>query len=119
MYTLNDPYPIATFSGKHLPDGSPVPPGAQTYTNSCTIKHGSFGGLGSDRDTYYAQGSDDFRTYVWKIPDEADMLNARMVVDPLDWARNERPGEIGACVCIPPPPSYVCMRCLRKMRSNV
>ncbi|KAI0712040.1 WD40 repeat-like protein [Earliella scabrosa] len=108
MYTLNDPYPIATFSGQHLPDGSPVPSGAQTYTNSCTIKHGSFGGLGSDRDTYYAQGSDDFRTYVWKIPDEADMLNARMVVDPLDWARNERPGEIGYASS-PEGPRYVPM----------
>jgi len=76
------------------------------YTNSCTMKHGSFGrappiptsnpsfsrrtslarpnpnstvlggGTGSDAD-YYAGGSDDFRGYVWKIPSVERLKGAR------------------------------------------
>ncbi|RPD62291.1 WD40 repeat-like protein, partial [Lentinus tigrinus ALCF2SS1-6] len=95
LYSLNDPYPIATFSGKHLPNGELVLPGDRTYSNCCTMKHGSFGGLGSDRDSYYANGSDDFRTYLWKVPEECALLEARSVVEYSDWAKNRRPGELG------------------------
>ncbi|TFK88722.1 WD40 repeat-like protein [Polyporus arcularius HHB13444] len=95
LYGLNDPYPIATFSGKHLPNGERVLPGDRTYANCCTMKHGSFGSLGSDQDLYYVNGSDDFRTYLWKVPDEAALLEGRSVVEFSDWARNRRPGEIG------------------------
>ncbi len=122
LYGLNDPYPIATFSGKHLPNGERVLPGDRTYVNCCTMKvrvippyllsyhtscilaclcsrspvqHGSFGSLGSDQDLYYVNGSDDFRTYLWKVPDEAALLEGRSVVEFSDWARNRRPGEIG------------------------
>ena len=59
------------------------------------VQHGSFGSLGSDRDSYYANGSDDFRTYLWKVPEEAALREARSVVDYSDWTKNRRPGEIG------------------------
>ncbi|KAH9889761.1 WD40 repeat-like protein [Cubamyces lactineus] len=95
LYALNDSFPIAMFSGRHLPDGSPVPPGERTWSNSCTMKHGSFGGLGSDQDLYYAHGSDDFRTYLWKIPSESALLEQRVVVGQYEWDMRPRPGEIG------------------------
>ncbi|KAI0770187.1 WD40 repeat-like protein [Fomes fomentarius] len=95
LYALNDLYPIATFSGRHFRDGSPVPPGVQTYSNSCTMKHGSFGGLGSNRDMFYVEGSDDFRTYVWKVPEVSALLEGRDVVSYSEWTMNKRPGEIG------------------------
>ncbi|KAI0632328.1 WD40 repeat-like protein [Trametes polyzona] len=95
LYTIDDPYPIATFSGRYKPDGSPVLPGETTWSNSCTMKHGSLGGFGLDRDNYYAHGSDDFRTYLWKIPDEATLRAERVVVDHVEWDLCPRPGEIG------------------------
>ncbi|TBU37170.1 WD40 repeat-like protein [Dichomitus squalens] len=95
LYALNDPYPIALFSGRRYPNGAVVNPSENTYTNSCTIKHGSFGTLGSDRDMYYTAGSDDFRAYVWKIPEEAALLESRNVVEYSDWTENRRPGELG------------------------
>ncbi|KAI1793347.1 WD40 repeat-like protein [Ganoderma leucocontextum] len=95
LYALNDPYPIAVFSGRNYPNRAVVSPGEKTYSNSCTMKHGSFGSLGSDRDMYYAQGSDDFRTYVWKIPEESALLESRMVVEHSDWMKARRPGELG------------------------
>ncbi|KAI0648164.1 WD40 repeat-like protein [Trametes meyenii] len=95
LYSLNDPYPIAMFNGRHLPDGSPVPDGMRTWSNSCTMKHGSFGGFGLDRDDYFAHGSDDFRAYVWKIPTEAALLERRDVVNHHEWDCSPRSGEIG------------------------
>ncbi|KAI8994199.1 WD40 repeat-like protein [Trametes punicea] len=95
LYALNDPHPIAMFSGRHRPDGSPVPSGERTWSNSCTMKHASFGGLGSDQDSYFAHGSDDFRAYVWKIPNDASLLERRAVVSHLEWDMCPRPGEIG------------------------
>lgn len=38
IYSLADPYPVATCSGKYQPDGTPIPDGVRTYTNNCTIK---------------------------------------------------------------------------------
>lgn len=38
IYALNDAHPIAVCKGSLLPDGSPIPDGERTYTNSCTIK---------------------------------------------------------------------------------
>ncbi|CDO77143.1 hypothetical protein BN946_scf184657.g18 [Trametes cinnabarina] len=60
-----------------------------------TMLHGSFGSLGTDRDSYFALGSDDFRGYVWKIPDEAYLLQCRSVVDHKVWDICPNPGEIG------------------------
>ncbi|KAI0826856.1 WD40 repeat-like protein [Trametes gibbosa] len=98
LYAIDDSYPIATFSGRHNPDGSPVLPGEPTWSNSCTMKHGSFGGFGSDRETYYAHGSDDFQTYLWNIPDDtAALRDRRVVVEADDWYAQTHgsPGEVG------------------------
>ncbi|KAH9847949.1 WD40 repeat-like protein [Lenzites betulinus] len=95
LYALEDPFPIAMFSGNRLPDGSLVPIGGPTWSNSCTMKHGSFGGFGSDRDTYYAHGSDDFQTYLWKVPDTEVLRDLRTVVEVEEWNAWPRLGEIG------------------------
>ncbi|KAI0802032.1 WD40 repeat-like protein [Irpex lacteus] len=73
IYSLDDEYPLATCSADCLPDGSSIPPTSRTYSNACTMKHGSFGGPGLDVDEYYAAGSDDFCGYVWKIPSIPEM----------------------------------------------
>jgi len=51
--------------------------------NACTIKHGSFWSPDFQTDCYYGAGSDDFRGYVWKIPNEA--VNYRREVSFSDW----------------------------------
>ncbi|XP_076318267.1 DDB1- and CUL4-associated factor 5-like [Tachypleus tridentatus] len=53
LYNVHSSYPVAEFDH----------PG---YYNSCTMKSCSFGG---DSDQYVLSGSDDFRLYVWKVPD--------------------------------------------------
>ncbi|XP_013775142.1 DDB1- and CUL4-associated factor 5-like isoform X2 [Limulus polyphemus] len=53
---LHSSYPVAEFDH----------PG---YYNSCTMKSCCFGG---DNDQYVLSGSDDFRLYVWKIPDDIE-----------------------------------------------
>ncbi|KDR82852.1 hypothetical protein GALMADRAFT_238461 [Galerina marginata CBS 339.88] len=85
IYALSDPNPVAVLSGKNLPDGTPNPPGQRTYSNSCTMKHGSFGGPGVDADDMYAGGSDDFRCYIWKIPPLQQLVDKRRVFSADDW----------------------------------
>ncbi|KAG1748555.1 hypothetical protein EDB19DRAFT_1682358 [Suillus lakei] len=68
IYALSDPHPLAICTGRNAPDRTPIPPSQRTYTNSCTMKSGAFGGPGMDEDDMYGAGSDDFRAYVWKIP---------------------------------------------------
>ncbi|KAL7280024.1 hypothetical protein ACG7TL_006438 [Trametes sanguinea] len=70
-------------------------PLSQRHHKGVVHKHASFGGLGTDQDSYYAHGSDDFRTYVWKIPDDASLLECRKVVSHLNWDLCPNPGEIG------------------------
>ncbi|KAI0081531.1 WD40 repeat-like protein [Panus rudis PR-1116 ss-1] len=95
IYALLDPFPIATCSGRNLPDGTPVPAGERTYSNSCTIKHGSFGGPSLDVDEYYSAGSDDFRAYVWKIPSIESLTAARIEVKVEDWDAGAMPDSVG------------------------
>jgi WD repeat-containing protein 22 len=38
IYSLSDPYPVAICSGRNLPDGSPSPPDARTFSDSTTMK---------------------------------------------------------------------------------
>ncbi|KAF4617596.1 hypothetical protein D9613_005957 [Agrocybe pediades] len=90
IYSVSDPDPIAVLSGNNLPDGTPNPPGKRTYSNVCTMKHGSFGGPGLDVDDMYAAGSDDFRCYVWKIPPVSQLLNQREIISADDWNASER-----------------------------
>ncbi|KAL4250057.1 DDB1- and CUL4-associated factor 8-like protein [Abortiporus biennis] len=85
IYALTDPLPLATCSGRNLPDGTPVSPNQRTYANSCTIKHGSFGGPGLSTDEYYSAGSDDFRGYIWKIPDLETLRLNRERVSAKQW----------------------------------
>ncbi|KAF9645772.1 WD40 repeat-like protein [Thelephora ganbajun] len=85
IYTLSDPHPIAVCKGTVLPDGSPIPDGERTYANACTIKHGSFGGPSLTSDAYYGAGSDDFRGYVWKIPETPMLLEQRKEIGVDRW----------------------------------
>jgi len=85
IYSLSDPNPVAVLSGRNLPDGTPVPPKQRAYKNSCTMKHGSFGGPGQDVDNMYAGGSDDFRGYVWKIPPLSQLAPLRDEMSAEEW----------------------------------
>ncbi|KAF9013305.1 WD40 repeat-like protein [Cyathus striatus] len=93
LYSISDPNPVAVFSGKNLPDGSPNPPGKRTYSNSCTMKHGSFGGPGLT-DEFYCAGSDDFRAYLWKIPSITELTERRREIISNDWNIGEFPNII-------------------------
>ncbi|PCH40298.1 WD40 repeat-like protein, partial [Wolfiporia cocos MD-104 SS10] len=95
IYALSDPYPVATCNGSRLPDGSRVPEGERTYSNSCTMKHGSFGGPAMDTDPYYCAGSDDFRTYMWKIPETSLLQTERQVISLDDWISGVHPDTVG------------------------
>jgi len=84
---------VAICSASFLPDGNPVPPGQRTYSNACTIKHGSFGGPALDCDSFYSSGSDDFRGYVWKIPDLTSLEQQRKQIDIENWP-NQTPETV-------------------------
>lgn len=85
LYALNDPHPIAICKATVLPDGNPIPDGERAYSNGCTIKHGSFGGPSLNSDAYYAAGSDDFRGYVWKIPETSVLTEQRREIGVDSW----------------------------------
>ncbi|TFK40763.1 WD40 repeat-like protein [Crucibulum laeve] len=89
IYALSDPNPVAICSGRNLPDGSPNPPGERTYSNSCTMKHGTFGGPGLDTDEYYVAGSDDFRGYIWKIPPLSELIERREELTADNWLTHD------------------------------
>ncbi|KAF5361053.1 hypothetical protein D9756_005005 [Leucocoprinus leucothites] len=93
IYRISDPHPIAVCTGENKPDGTPVPAEERSYSNSCTMKHGSFGGPGLESDEFYAAGSDDFRGYVWRLPSTAELVNQRQEVSSNDW---ENQGSAGA-----------------------
>jgi WD repeat-containing protein 22 len=107
LYALSDPHPLAICSGKNLPDGTPTSSSKDgAYVNSCTIKvintvlhsqlrltycsqHGSFGGPGLDSDQFYCAGSEDFRAYVWKVPELSKLAERRIEISSLDWSTQE------------------------------
>ncbi|KAI0317617.1 WD40 repeat-like protein [Amylostereum chailletii] len=91
IYSVSDPVPIATCSGRNFPDGNPPPSGERTYKNATTVKHGSFGGPG---DGYYTAGSDDFRGYIWKIPPASALVEQRETISDIDWNSASDPGAI-------------------------
>ncbi|KAI5118700.1 hypothetical protein M0805_003356 [Coniferiporia weirii] len=95
IYSTSDPYPLAVCSGQNLPSGEPVPECERTYRNACTIKHGNFGGPGLGDDPYFTSGSDDFRGYVWKVPDLAELTERRRVVSTNDFMNSEPSRTIG------------------------
>ncbi|KAL1676900.1 WD40-repeat-containing domain protein [Schizophyllum commune] len=73
IFSLSDPAPIAVCTSAE------IPPELGGYSNSCTMKHGSFSGQ-AFKGKYYAAGSDDFRGYVWRIPSMEELLERREVV---------------------------------------
>ncbi|KAF8588568.1 WD40 repeat-like protein [Ramaria rubella] len=77
IYALWDEWPLATCSGADLDSSIPQntdrpnhpPLSERSYVNACTIKNGSFGSPGAGTECYYGTGSDDFRGYIWHIPE--------------------------------------------------
>ncbi|KAI5997409.1 WD40-repeat-containing domain protein [Pisolithus albus] len=97
IYALSDPYPLAICTGRNGPDGNPIPAGERTYSNSCTMKSGAFGGPGISEDILYAAGSDDFRGYVWEIPDTATLAGLRQEIPTEEWYTQEWRDVVGYC----------------------
>lgn len=94
IYALSDPHPLAICTGRNAPDGTPISPSQRTYTNSCTMKSGAFGGPGMDEDDLYGAGSDDFRAYVWKIPPLMTLQGLREEIAAHDWYTREWPDTV-------------------------
>ncbi|KAJ7601190.1 WD40 repeat-like protein [Mycena floridula] len=89
IFAVSDPNPIAICSASA--SGSDP----RTYSNSCTMKHGSFGsGFGSSADGIYCTGSDDFRGYIWRIPNVEELKVARREIKACDWPEAGS-GDIG------------------------
>jgi WD repeat-containing protein 22 len=59
------------------------------------MKHGCFGGPGLTTDEYYSGGSDDFRAYIWKIPDIADLTDRRIEFNAEDWTAQGSSHDMG------------------------
>ncbi|KAI6020658.1 WD40 repeat-like protein [Pisolithus microcarpus] len=97
IYALPDPYPLAICTGRNGPDGNPAPAGERTYSNSCTMKSGAFGGPGISEDILYAAGSDDFRGYVWEIPDATTLAGLRQEIPTEEWYTQEWRDVVGYC----------------------
>ncbi|EKM79218.1 hypothetical protein AGABI1DRAFT_128379 [Agaricus bisporus var. burnettii JB137-S8] len=95
IYSISDPNPLAICTGKNTPDGTPIPAGERTYSNSCTMKHGSFGGPGLEIDEFYAAGSDDFRGYIWRLPPDSELAIQRQEISPGNWQKQEYANETG------------------------
>ncbi|CAI2161797.1 15510_t:CDS:10, partial [Funneliformis geosporum] len=65
LYNVCDETPLCIFSSDYDSD-------TQTgYKNCCTYKQGHFGGPNGE---YFLCGSDDFRVYIWKVPEIETML---------------------------------------------
>ncbi|KAH9969822.1 WD40 repeat-like protein [Russula dissimulans] len=96
IYSLNDPYPVAVCSGRNLPDGTPSPANARTFSDSTTMKHGSFGGSGkiTGGEAFYSSGSDDFRGYLWQIPSLTTLENERRIIGADDWLNGAEDGVV-------------------------
>ncbi|KAI5985700.1 WD40 repeat-like protein [Pisolithus marmoratus] len=97
IYALSDPFPLAICTGRNGPDGNLVPAGERTYSNSCTMKSGAFGGPGVGEDVLYAAGSDDFRGYVWQIPETTILTSLREEIPAEEWYTQEWHDVVGYC----------------------
>ncbi|GAA5881610.1 hypothetical protein JCM3774_006493 [Rhodotorula dairenensis] len=119
LYELSEPEPLACFASPAPPPPSasllssssssstataPPPPMSfpRGYRNSTTTKHGSFGGSygGADaaapgRGLYYAAGSDDFKTYLWEVPDLERLREGRRRVRSTAIGAGDRSGSGG------------------------
>ncbi|KIK92955.1 hypothetical protein PAXRUDRAFT_829466 [Paxillus rubicundulus Ve08.2h10] len=93
IYALSDPHPLAVLTGHNNPDGTPVTPGKRTYSNSTTMKSGTFGGPGMNEDILYGAGSDDFMGYVWKLPELSVLSGLRQEINPAEWFAHDWTNE--------------------------
>jgi len=57
------------------------------------MKSGAFGGPGVNEDILYGAGSDDFRGYVWKIPELSTLLGFRREISADEWMAHEWTGS--------------------------
>ncbi|GAA6033883.1 hypothetical protein JCM8097_000385 [Rhodosporidiobolus ruineniae] len=92
LYELSSPTPLATFSSPPSPTPASSTSTGPTrgldlfprgYRNTCTTKHGSFGGgpgAAPGSGLYYGAGSDDFKAYVWEVPSVERMREQRREV---------------------------------------
>ncbi|TKY89696.1 hypothetical protein EX895_001481 [Sporisorium graminicola] len=99
IYSVNDPDPLLTlestvaedlvedqyYQWQGVPVGTPTAP--KRLSSCCTIKHGSFGLQAHTGKLHYAIGSDDFRAYVFEIPDRDELLLRREFVNRRQWIR--------------------------------
>ncbi|KAF9262873.1 WD40 repeat-like protein [Marasmius fiardii PR-910] len=91
IYGISDPNPVAICTGRNSPDGTPVPTASErSYSNSCTMKHGCFGGPPDNPGlSYYCAGSDNFCGYLWQIPSVEELAIRREEVAYQDWYRED------------------------------
>ncbi|KIM54494.1 hypothetical protein SCLCIDRAFT_136752 [Scleroderma citrinum Foug A] len=94
IYALSDPHPLAICTGHNNADGTPIAEGERTYSNSCTMKSGVFGGPGMSEDVLYAAGSDDFRGYVWQVPETGVLMGLRQEISADEWYAQEWPNIV-------------------------
>ncbi|KAG8214532.1 hypothetical protein J3R82DRAFT_9592 [Butyriboletus roseoflavus] len=60
------------------------------------MKSGAFGGPGmNEEDNFYGAGSDDFRGYVWRIPELSTLLGFRQEINTDEWMSHEWNGVCG------------------------
>ncbi|GAC99738.1 hypothetical protein PHSY_007341 [Pseudozyma hubeiensis SY62] len=97
IYAVNDPDPLATlhstvaedpieedyYSFVGIPQGTPSAP--KKLSSCCTIKHGSFGLQALTGKLHYAVGSDDFRAYLFELPDRDELVRRREFVNRHQW----------------------------------
>ncbi|CDR98804.1 hypothetical protein [Sporisorium scitamineum] len=97
IYSVNDPDPLVTLEStvaedpvedqychwNRVPVGTPTAP--KKLSSCCTIKHGSFGLQSQTGKLHYTIGSDDFRAYVFEIPDRDELLRQREFVNRRQW----------------------------------
>lgn len=77
LYAVGDPDPLALLESVQKDNSG--------LKSCCTIKHGSFGFDAQLGKLHYAIGSDDFRAYVFEIPDIETLKNGREIVNLSTW----------------------------------
>ncbi|KAF8610348.1 WD40 repeat-like protein [Ceratobasidium sp. AG-I] len=97
IYDTFDVFPLAQCSAPAESSRGAIPQNGRSYENSCTVKHGSFGGagMGLPEDSVYCAGSDDFRAYAWVIPPREELKLARRCYARDQWPTQIEGNEIG------------------------
>lgn len=97
VYDTFEVFPIAQCGVLPESSSESIPPGGQSYANSCTVKHGSFGGVGMGlpEDSIYCAGSDDFRAYAWVVPSWDELKSKRCSYEKSKWMSGPCGDSIG------------------------